>query len=108
MVFLMVLLDLNYYKTIEAYTCLSLWEKAGSQVTAMIWFIACIAGIILLKVEEIKLNAKWERQVQTQRRGLNIFFPESSLLTVDWSSSTSYLCSPSTLTKLINKTAFNQ
>ena len=74
MVFLMLLLDLNYYKTIEVYTCLSLWEKAGSQVTAMIWFIACIAGIILLKVEEIKANAKWERQVQTQRRELNIFF----------------------------------
>ena len=74
MVFLMVLLDLNYYKTIEAYTCLSLWEKAGGQVTAIIWFIACIAGTILLKVEEIKSNAKWERQVQTQRRGLNIFY----------------------------------
>ena len=106
MVFLMLLLDLNYYKTIEAYTCLSLWEKAGSQVTAMIWFIACIAGIILLKVEEIKSNAKWERQVQTQR--VKHFVPESSLLTVDWSSSTSYLCSPSTLTKLTNKTALNQ
>ena len=82
MVFLMLLLDLNYYKTIEAYTCLSLWEKAGSQVKAMIWFIASITGIILLKVEEIKLNAKWERQVQTQRRGLNIF----SLKAVYWLS----------------------
>ena len=79
MVFLMLLLDLNYYKTIEAYTCLSLWEKAGSQVTAMIWFIACIAGIILLKVEEIKSNVKWERQVQTQRRGLKIFSWKQSI-----------------------------
>ena len=79
MVFLMLLLDLNYYKTIEAYTCLSLWEKAGSQVTAMIWFIACIAGIILLKVEEIKSSAKWERQVQTQRRGLTFFSWKQSI-----------------------------
>ena len=90
MVFLMLLLDLNYYKTIEAYTCLSLWEKAESQITAMIIMIYSLHSRHYFAEsggDKVKCNVR-ETSADPEKRVKKISL-ESSLLTVDWSSSTS-------------------
>ena len=84
MVFLMLLSDLNYYKTIEAYTCLSLWEKAGSRVTAMIIMIYSLhSRHYFAESGGDKGKCKVREASTDPEKRVKHFFPESSLLTVD-------------------------